>query len=95
MILNKETIYHARFTNKKIKVVREFDAPVEKVWKAWTESRITGPVVGAKTMESSNNKQWISGKAARGSIIWKDLMEPGIIAVQIINQSFLIKCYTG
>ena len=37
MILNKETVYTEDPTNKKIKVVREFDAPVEKVWKAWTD----------------------------------------------------------
>lgn len=26
--------------NKKLHVIREFDAPVEKVWKAWTESSL-------------------------------------------------------
>lgn len=40
MILNKETIYTKDLTNKKIKVLREFDAPVEKVWRAWTESEL-------------------------------------------------------
>jgi uncharacterized protein YndB with AHSA1/START domain len=40
MILNKETIYTEDLTNKKIKVVREFDAPVAQVWKAWTESEL-------------------------------------------------------
>lgn len=38
MILQKETIFTQDLTNKKIKVTREFDAPVEQVWKAWTES---------------------------------------------------------
>lgn len=38
MIVNKETIYTKDQTNKKLRVVREFDAPVEQVWKAWTES---------------------------------------------------------
>ncbi|HUR65712.1 MAG TPA: SRPBCC domain-containing protein [Chitinophagaceae bacterium] len=33
----KETVYTKDPANKKINVVREFDAPVEKVWKAWTE----------------------------------------------------------
>lgn len=33
----KETIYTKDSSNKKLKVVREFDAPVEQVWKAWTE----------------------------------------------------------
>ena len=37
MILNKETIYKKDLDNKKIYVTREFDAPVEKVWRAWTE----------------------------------------------------------
>ena len=36
----KETIYSKDVANKKIKVVREFDAPVEKVWKAWTEAEL-------------------------------------------------------
>lgn len=40
MILNKETIYTKDLANKKIKVSREFDAPVEKVWRAWTESEL-------------------------------------------------------
>jgi len=37
MIINKETIYVKDLENKKIRVTREFDAPVEKVWRAWTE----------------------------------------------------------
>lgn len=37
MIINKETIYTKDPSNKRIKVEREFDAPVGKVWKAWTE----------------------------------------------------------
>ncbi|MEI9944292.1 MAG: SRPBCC domain-containing protein [Chitinophagaceae bacterium] len=40
MIINKETIYTKDLANKKIKVTREFDAPAEKVWKAWTESEL-------------------------------------------------------
>jgi len=40
MILNKETIFTKDLANKKIKVVREFDAPLEQVWKAWTEREI-------------------------------------------------------
>lgn len=40
MIANKETIYSKDLANKKIKVVREFDAPVEVVWKAWTDPKI-------------------------------------------------------
>jgi uncharacterized protein YndB with AHSA1/START domain len=40
MIAIKETIYVKDLDNKKIKVEREFDAPVERVWKAWTESKL-------------------------------------------------------
>jgi uncharacterized protein YndB with AHSA1/START domain len=40
MIANKETIYTKDVANKKIKVVREFDAPAEKVWRAWTEREL-------------------------------------------------------
>ena len=40
MILNKETIYTKDLENKKIKVTREFVAPVEKVWRAWTEKEL-------------------------------------------------------
>ena len=40
MILQKETIFTQDLTNKKIKVTREFDAPVTQVWKAWTESEL-------------------------------------------------------
>ena len=40
MIINKETIYKKDLDNKKIYVTREFDAPVEKVWRAWTEATL-------------------------------------------------------
>ena len=40
MILNKETIFTKDLANRKIKVVREFDAPLEMVWKAWTDSKL-------------------------------------------------------
>lgn len=36
----KETIYTKDAANKKIKVVRDFDAPVEHVWRAWTEKEL-------------------------------------------------------
>lgn len=39
-MINTETIYTQDRANKKIKVVREFDASVEKVWKAWTEPQL-------------------------------------------------------
>ena len=37
MIINKETTYTKDTANKKMKVVREFDASADKVWRAWTE----------------------------------------------------------
>src|SRR5688572_23124273 len=40
MMATKETIYSKDLANKKIKVVREFDASVEQVWKAWTEPKL-------------------------------------------------------
>jgi uncharacterized protein YndB with AHSA1/START domain len=40
MMITKETIYSTDQANKKITVVREFDAPVEKVWKAWTDPKL-------------------------------------------------------
>jgi len=36
-MLTKETIYTVDQANNKIRVVREFDAPVSRVWQAWTE----------------------------------------------------------
>jgi len=38
MISTKETIYTKDPSNKKLKVVREFDAPLQKVWNTWTKS---------------------------------------------------------
>jgi uncharacterized protein YndB with AHSA1/START domain len=40
MIATKETIYSKDASNKKLKVEREFDAPVAQVWKAWTEPEL-------------------------------------------------------
>ena len=40
MIATKETIYTKDQSNKKLSVVREFDAPLNRVWKAWTESQL-------------------------------------------------------
>lgn len=36
----KETIYTPDQANKKMFVVREFDAPLPDVWRAWTESEL-------------------------------------------------------
>ncbi len=40
MSVNKKTVVSKDFATKKIKVTREFDAPPEQVWKAWTESEL-------------------------------------------------------
>ena len=40
MIVTKETIYTKDASNKKLRVVREFDAPVKDVWQAWTEPKL-------------------------------------------------------
>lgn len=40
MMATKESIFTKDAANKKINVVREFDAPVEQVWKAWTVSEL-------------------------------------------------------
>lgn len=40
MMVTKETIFTKDVANKKIKVVREFDAPLDLVWRAWTESEM-------------------------------------------------------
>ena len=40
MITQKQTLVTKDTANKKLVVVREFDAPVETVWQAWTESDI-------------------------------------------------------
>jgi uncharacterized protein YndB with AHSA1/START domain len=40
MIAVKETVYNVDRANKKIYVSREFDAPVELVWKAWTTKEL-------------------------------------------------------
>jgi len=40
MITQKQTLVTKDAANKKLVVVREFDAPLEKVWQAWTESEL-------------------------------------------------------
>jgi uncharacterized protein YndB with AHSA1/START domain len=66
MIANKETIYKKDLANKKIKVEREFDAPLEQVWKAWTKSELLDQwwapkpwKAGTKEMNFNNGGRWI------------------------------------
>lgn len=40
MTTTKQTVINKDLVNKKIMVVREFDAPPEQVWRAWTESKL-------------------------------------------------------
>ena len=40
MIAQHQTVFREDLANKKIKVTRDFDAPVEKVWRAWTEREL-------------------------------------------------------
>ena len=40
MIATKETAYTRNDANKTITVTREFDAPVELVWKTWSEAEL-------------------------------------------------------
>ena len=40
MIHTKETLLSADYENKKICVTRSFDAPLEVVWRAWTEAEL-------------------------------------------------------
>jgi uncharacterized protein YndB with AHSA1/START domain len=40
IMITKETQYTKDSTGNKIRVLREFDAPVEKVWRAWTDPKI-------------------------------------------------------
>lgn len=40
MTIQKETIYTKDLANKKIVALRQFEAPVDLVWRAWTESEL-------------------------------------------------------
>ncbi len=38
--MKNETIISKDLANKKLHITRHFTAPIEKVWKAWTESEL-------------------------------------------------------
>lgn len=40
MIITKETTYSKDLANRTLTAVREFDAPLELVWRAWTEKEL-------------------------------------------------------
>lgn len=56
MILTKETIYTKDETNKKIRVTREFDASVTRVWQAWTESELLDQWWAPKPWKANTQK---------------------------------------
>ena len=66
MIMNKQTLVSKDLANKKLVVVREFDAPLEQVWKAWTESDLLDKwwapkpwKAESKTMDFSEGGSWL------------------------------------
>jgi uncharacterized protein YndB with AHSA1/START domain len=66
MIAHKETIFTKDLANQEIKVTREFDAPVEQVWKAWTESELLDQwwapqpwKANTKSMDFSEGGRWL------------------------------------
>jgi uncharacterized protein YndB with AHSA1/START domain len=63
MIINKETIYQAEVNNRKLRVTREFDAPLEKVWRAWTEPTLLD--------------QWWAPKPWKANTLFMDFREGG------------------
>ena len=62
----KETVYSKDLENKKMTVSREFDAPVELVWKAWTETALLDQwwapkpwKANTKSMNFSEGGSWL------------------------------------
>ena len=67
MIANKQTQVTKDVANKKIVVVREFDAPLEEVWKAWTEKELLDQWWAPRPWKAKT-KPWISAKGGSGFI---------------------------
>jgi uncharacterized protein YndB with AHSA1/START domain len=66
MTENNQTLFTKDPSNKKITVVREFDAPLKQVWKAWTESILLDAwwapkpwVAKTKSMDFSEGGTWL------------------------------------
>src|ERR1700744_6381499 len=64
--MNNETVFSKDLANKKMHVTRSFDAPVDKVWRAWTESEILDKWwapkpwrAETKSMDFSNGGLWL------------------------------------
>ena len=60
----RETVFSKDLANRKLTVVREFDASLEQVWKAWTESEILD--------------QWWAPKPYRAETKTMDFREGGL-----------------
>ncbi len=66
IMAKKETVFTKDLANKKLTVVRSFDAPLEQVWKAWTTSEILDQWWGphpyraeTKTMDFREGGHWL------------------------------------
>src|ERR1043165_154225 len=78
MTVNKETIFTKDAASKKIIVTREFDAPLEQVWKAWTESDLLDQwwapkpwKANTKSMDFRNGGMWLYAmEGPEGEIHW-------------------------
>jgi uncharacterized protein YndB with AHSA1/START domain len=71
--MKHETLFTKDFANKKLNVTREFSAPVEKVWKAWTESELLDKWWAPKpwktetvSMDFSEGGHWLYYMAGAG-----------------------------
>lgn len=66
MITKQEATFNKDIANKKITVVKEFDAPIDQVWKAWTDRTILDQWWGpkpwkaeTKSMDFREGGQWL------------------------------------
>lgn len=66
-----ETIFSKDLPNKKLTVVRAFDAPLDLVWKAWTESEMLD--------------QWWAPKPYRAETKTMDFREGGFLLYRMVG----------
>ena len=66
MMINKHETIYAKDGTKKLKVIREFDAPVEQVWQAWTDQTLLDQwwapkpwTAKTKSMDFREGGKWI------------------------------------
>ena len=75
---NNKTEILKDFQNKKLTVVREFNAPLESVWRAWTESDLLDQwwmpkpwIAKTKTFKFEVGGNWLySSTGPDGTVIW-------------------------